>query len=67
MTVPKCHYILLEANEHFDKFEIYESSLHINSINESVAECTDYVQDVLDNFGFLDDLAPFNEKICPVV
>jgi hypothetical protein len=55
-------YILLEANEHFDEFEIYENSLHINSINEPVAKCTDNIQDFLDNFGFLDDLAPFNEK-----
>ncbi len=55
-------YISLEANEHFDEFEIYENSLHINSIKEPVAECTDKVQDFLDNFGFLDDLAPFNEK-----
>ena len=55
-------YISLEANDHFDEFEIYKNSLHMNTINEPVAECTDNVQNFLDNFVFLDDLAPFNEK-----
>ena len=30
--------------EHFDEFDFYDNSLHINTINEPVAECTDNVQ-----------------------
>jgi hypothetical protein len=64
-------YNSLEAKEHFDEFDFYDNSLHINTINEpvhintineQVAECTDNVKNFLDNFGFLDDLAPFDKK-----
>ena len=55
-------YILLTANDYFDEFEFIENSIHINSINEPVAECTDNVQSFLGNFGFLDDIAPFNKR-----
>ena len=37
-------YNSLEAKEHFDEFDFYDNSLHINTINEPVAECTDNVQ-----------------------
>ena len=36
--------------------------IHFNSTNETVAECTDTIKNFLDNFGFLDDLAPFAAK-----
>ena len=55
-------YISLEANEFFDEFDFIDNSLHFNRINEPVAECTDNVQEFLDNFGFLDDLEPFTLK-----
>ena len=55
-------YISLEANEFFDEFDFHDNSLHFNRINEPVAECTDNVQEFLDNFGFLDDLEPFTQK-----
>ena len=54
-------YISLTANEHFDEFDFIDS-IHIDKINEPVAECTDDVQNFLDNFGFLDDLAPFDKR-----
>ena len=55
-------YISLEANVHFDELVFCDNSLHINTINKPVAECTDIVQNFLDNFGFLDDLALFDKK-----
>jgi hypothetical protein len=55
-------YILLTANNYFDEFDFVDSSIHINSINEPVAKCTDNIESFLDNFGFLDDLAPFDKR-----
>ena len=55
-------YISLTANDYFDEFDFIDSSIHINSINEPVSKCTDNVQSFLDNFGFLDDLAPFYKR-----
>ncbi len=45
-------YILLTANEHFEEVDFIDSSIHMNKFNEPVAECTDNVQNFLDNFGF---------------
>ena len=50
-------YISLQANDD-DDFDI----IHFNSTSETVAECTDSIKCFLDNFGFLDDLAPFAAK-----
>jgi Flp pilus assembly protein TadB len=36
--------ISLTGNEHFEEFDFIDSSIHINKINEPVAECTDNVQ-----------------------
>jgi hypothetical protein len=50
-------YISLKAIDD-DDFKL----IYLNSTNKTVAECTDTIKNFLDNFGFLDDLAPFAAK-----
>jgi hypothetical protein len=52
-------YISLKANVNEDDDLNF---MYFNSTNETVAECTDAIKNFLDNFGFLDDLAPFAAK-----
>jgi len=49
-------YISLKAID--DDFKL----IYLNSTNKTVAECTDTIKNFVDNFGFLDDLAPFAAK-----